>query len=76
MAKGKKSTKTKAINILYKSSNKAEKNKKIKIARHQLAHPNDKQEIGLVPSYKRVKPLPTQYGSPPVKNKDMFRKSK
>jgi len=73
MAK-KKSTKTKAINMFYKSSNKAAKNKAAKIKRHQLAHPNDVQEIGLVPSYRRVKPLPLQYGSPPIKNNDVYKR--
>ncbi len=50
---GKRSTKLKAINVAYKAQNKAEKNKQRKIARHKVKHPNDRQEVGVVPNYKR-----------------------
>lgn len=61
MAK-KRSTKTKGWAIAYKSENRASKNKIIKIARHQKEHPNDRQEVGAVPDYRRRKPIEYVYG--------------
>lgn len=49
----------------YLAEGRALKNKKIRIARHQKEHPNDKQTVGTVPSYTNTKPTGYLFGAIP-----------
>jgi hypothetical protein len=42
----------KATSQAYRLDARREKNKKIKVARHQKKHPNDNTVVGTVPNYK------------------------
>ena len=64
MAK-KRSKKDKPANKAYTAEKRWLTNKAKKLAKHQKEHPNDKQEVGTKPDYKRKKPLPQLYGRIP-----------
>jgi hypothetical protein len=52
-----------AQNKAYISENRALKNKKIKIAKHQKEHPNDTQQIGTTPNYTSKKSTGYLFGA-------------
>lgn len=64
-----------AQNKAYIAGNKALKNKKIKITKHQKEHPNDTQTVGTVPDYTSTKPTGYLFGAVQKRLSNTNRKS-